>query len=293
MASKMTLTEGKYGLRASLESEWTPDTAAYLADRQVAELELNIAKGWREDRGLCFLSELSFLKSLDILDLGIRDISPIHELGNLRRLGITTYCSTAIDFSKFPYLESCGLEWRPKSESLFDCITLKELFVNRYKGKNVDSFSRLVNLESLKILNAPVANLQGLRTLSKLRSLRIAGFRPLSSLEGIDTLASLENLLIQTCRKFSKIDEVAFLANLQFFNLDNCGDIVSLNPLRKLDNLNRLGFPVSTNILDGDMTLLLELKNLTYVSFRNRKHYTHTREELNAILSKRHPTRKP
>jgi len=38
MASKMTLAEGKYGLRASLESEWTPDTAAYLADRRVVEL---------------------------------------------------------------------------------------------------------------------------------------------------------------------------------------------------------------------------------------------------------------
>jgi hypothetical protein len=182
---------------------------------------LNIAKGWRESDGLSFLPELPFLRSFEILDLGIKDISPIHILGNLRRLHITTYCSTPIDFSKFPYLESCGLEWRPKSESLFDCITLTELFVNRYKGKDTDSFSRLVNLESLKVLNGPVASLHGLRTLTKLRSLRIALFRRLTSLSGIETLASLENLLIQTCRKISNIDEVGSLANLQFLNLDS------------------------------------------------------------------------
>jgi hypothetical protein len=66
------------------------------------------------------------------------------------------------------------LEWRPKAASLFDCATLKKLFVNRYKGRDVSDFGRLVSLESLAILNAPIANLHGFKPLEELRSLRLA-----------------------------------------------------------------------------------------------------------------------
>lgn len=292
MPSEMMLAEGTYGLRASLQSEWTPDTAAYLAKRDVVELELNMAKGWRAGTDLSFLSEVPFLRSFEIFDFLIKDISPIHVLGNLRRLGITTYCSTAIDFSKFPHLESCGLEWRPKAASLFASTTLKYLFINRYKGRDTESFSTLVNLESLKLLNSPVTNLHGFRTLKKIRTLRLANLRKLLSLEGIEGLISLEELIVDTCRGISTISELGALTNLRFINLDNDDAIESLKPLRTLDNLERVGFTMSTEIVDGDMTVLLGLKNLKMVGFRNRKHYTHTREELDAILAKRHGTQK-
>jgi len=287
MASKITLVESAYGLKASLESEWTPDTAAYLASYNVVELELNVAKGWTERAGISFLSELTFLKSFELFNFGIKDISPIHALGNLRRLGITTYCSSTIDFSKFPFLESCSLEWRPKATSLFDCTTLRELFVNRYKGKDTRAFSNLVNLESLQLLNAPVTNLRGLRTLARLRELRLARLTQLMSLEGIEVLTALENLTVSTCRKITSVEKIEPLTNLRNLDLDNDGDIASLRPLERLNELERIGFDTSTNILDGDMTVLIGLPKLKRVAFQNRKHYTHTREELNAIFAKR------
>ena len=82
------------------------------------------------------MDKLPGLKSFEIFDFNIRDIQPIHHLHKLRRLGVTTYCSTRIDFTVFPELENCGLEWRPKAISLFECVTLKGLFVNRYSGKD-------------------------------------------------------------------------------------------------------------------------------------------------------------
>src|SRR5258708_18743941 len=93
-----------------------------------------------------------------------------------------THCKTPITFSEFPELEDCSLEWRPKSELLFSCTTLKKLFVNRYNAKDVDSFSNLVNLESLAILNAPVNNLRGLSPLKRLKYLRLANLRQITSL---------------------------------------------------------------------------------------------------------------
>ena len=144
--------QGRYGRRAILSSGWSDQLIEYLVSNDVVELELNQAKGWI-GQDLSFLEKLAGLKSFEIFDLGIREIGPIHSLHNLKRLGVTTYCSTGIDFSAFPELESCGLEWRSKAGSLFECVTLKELFLNRYSGKDTASFGKLANLESLSILN--------------------------------------------------------------------------------------------------------------------------------------------
>ena len=278
MSDRFTLEDGKYGCRAVLKSSWSLDLSDYFAEKGVVELELNIAKGWR-GADIEFLASLPFLKAFEIFNFGIKSIAPIHCLHELRRLGITTYCSTEIDFSAFPHLESCGLEWRPKASSLFRCTTLKRLFVNRFKGKDADPFANLVALESLGILNAPIANLLGLRFLTRLEKLRLGGLRRLGSLAGIEGLARLEELEINTCRAIRSINEVSTLPRLRRLYLNNCGEIDSLKPLAALTGLEAMCFSDSTKIVDGDLTPLLSQKNLTRVSFQNRRHYTNRKEE--------------
>jgi hypothetical protein len=252
--------------------------ARYLAERDVVELELNQGKGWRGD-DLWFLSKFPHLKAFEILDLCIKNVEPIHFLHDLRRLNVTTYCSTEIRFLAFPRLEDCTLEWRRKANSLFDCCTLKKLFVNRYKGKDVSAFGKLTNLQSLAILNAPVRNLQGLASLKQLRSLRLAGLRRLTSLEGIEGLTDLEELEVHTCRAIRSIEQIGSLSRLRKLLLNNDGDIESLMPLEKLKGLEWVLSYDSTNIVDGDLSPLLRLPNLSRVSFANRRHYSHRREE--------------
>jgi hypothetical protein len=281
----VSLEGGTYGRRAILHSAWSDQLITYLADNEVVELELNQAKGWK-GQDVSFLAKLPGLKALEILDLSIRDIAPIHHLHNLRLLGVTTYCSTAIDFAAFPKLESCGLEWRPKAASVFECVTLRDFFVNRYRGKDTAAFAKLVNLESLAILNAPVGNLLGLSALLKLRSLRLANLRKLASLAGIEGLTNLEDLNINTCRAIGSIKEVGSLSRLRKLNLNNCGDIESLKPLLNLKGLELVAFYESTNIVDGDITPLLRQKSLSRVSFRNRRHYSHRREDISTLFSK-------
>src|SRR5207302_5835563 len=147
---------------------------------------------------LSFLAMLPHLRSFKIIDFRIASVDPIHILHELQSLDVITYCRTEIRFSAFPKLESCALEWRPKATSLFDCTSLKELFVNCYDGTEVTPFTKLVNLESLAILNAPIENLSGLGRLKKLRSLRLANLKQLASLAGIERLANLEELEVHT-----------------------------------------------------------------------------------------------
>ena len=171
------------------------------------------------------------------------------------------------------------------STSLFDCTTLKRLFVNRYHGRDVIPFARLVELESLAILNAPIENLLGLNRLTKLRRLRLANLKRLSSLQGIEGLRNLEELEVNTCRGIGSIEQVGSLSQLQKLYLNNDGDIKSLKPLEKLDRLESILFYESTNILDGDLSPLLRQRNLSNVSFQNRRHYSHRREEFGAAYN--------
>jgi hypothetical protein len=282
MAETVRLEDGKYGRRGVVTSAWSPEVSRYVLTNNVVELELNHAKGWRGN-DLLFLEDLPQLRAFKIIDWGISSVQPIHLLHDLRMLEVFTYCKTAIQFSEFPHLEDCGLEWRSKSESIFSCTTLKELFVNGYKRKNVDAFSTLVNLESLAILNAPVENLLGLKPLKHLRYLRLGNLRRLTSLAGIEGLVALEELNVDTCRAVGSIDEVGSLSRLRKLELNNDGEIETLKPLEKLSALETVGFCESTNIRDGDLSLLMRRReNLSRVSFQNRRHYSHRREDLGA-----------
>lgn len=278
MTDRIKLESGEFGPRAVVVADWSDDMTKFLVDSQIAELELNQGKGWTGS-DLKFLVELPQLRSLKILDFKISSVEPIHFLHELRTLDVMTYCKTEIRFLAFPRLENCGLEWRPKATSLFDCMTLKELFVNRYDGKNTDSFSKLVNLESLAILNAQINDLYGLSALMKLRHLRLANLKRLASLVGIERLTSLEELEVHTCRRIRSIAEIGYLPRLRKLHLSNDGDIDSLKPLAKLAQLESILFYESTNIVDGDLSHLLNQKNLASVSFQNRSHYSHRREQ--------------
>ncbi len=279
MMVQIKYEDGEFGCRAvPSTSEWSQAITRDLLENTVVELELNHAKGWK-GIDLSFLADLPRLKSIIIIDWRIASVEPIHCLTELRALKVSTYCSTEIRFSAFPRLERCSLEWRPKADTVFDCTTLKSLFLNRYNGKDTGRFTKLVNLESLGILNAPVDNLHGLSSLKKLRSLRLGNLRRLISLAGIEDLTGLEELDINTCRRICSIDEVGSLVRLKKFYLNNCGDIASLKPLEKLESLTSVLFYESTNILDGDLTPLVRNKALSSVAFKNRRHYSHRRED--------------
>jgi hypothetical protein len=227
-----------------------------------------------------FLSDLQNLLSFNIIDLKINDIKPIHFLHNLKELGITTYCSTEINFSAFHQIECCNLEWgKRKVRSLFE-RKLKSLYVNRYNGSDTNDFMNLKELESLSILNSPIKCLRGLSALQNIKSLRLAMLTKLTSLAGIEKLENLEQLDINTCKQIMTIDEVKYMNKLRTICINNSGDIASLKPLNKLNCLESIIFYESTNIVDGDLTPLIRTPPLSTISFQNRRHYSHSREKL-------------
>lgn len=257
-----------------------------LLDAKVVELELNNAKGWRGG-DVTFLKELRNLEVLDLLDFAIQDISPIHALASLRELGVSTYCRTPIDFGCFPLLETCGLEWRAGCRTLFACRTLRCLVLIHCKERDFRNLGRLDQLTILRLLSSPLHTLDGIERLSHLRLLGIARSRALTSVAGLERLQNLESLSIEGSRRLTDVSPIAGAKKLRELELLDIGDVPSLRPLLALGRLELLALGGSTRILDGDLGTLLMFPNLKDARFMDRPTYSHTRDQVKALLGAR------
>jgi hypothetical protein len=286
MTTSFTIGNGEFGPRAILKSEWQPGTEKLLLKNEIVELELNDAKGWHGN-DILFLKLLPNLKAFTIIDLKISSVEPIHYLHELRKLEVITYCQTNIDSKSFPMLEDCALEWRSGASSLFACKTLRSFYVNRYNGKDTKNFSSLTNLENLSILNSTIESLRGIGNLKRLRALRLGNLKRLSSLSGINELINLEELDIQKCKKIDSLEDLGQMPRLKKIFLNDMGTINSFAPLAKIETLESVLFYGSTNVVDGDISPLMSLKHLSKISFQNRRHYSHRREDFGAAWGNR------
>jgi hypothetical protein len=273
IAKRVKFKNGKFGLRAVPTTAWTDRMGEYLKSRGIVELELNAGWGWR-GADLGFLAEFPKLKALEIVTLGFGPIEPIHCLHNLRHLNVTTYCKSEIRFLEFPLLESCVLEWRAKAKSVFACATLKDLFINRYQGKDSSVFQSLPGLTRLGVLNSPLPDVRGLGKLRWLQHLRLNCLTRLTSLDGLDELADLRELDLRVCRKISSVEKLGSLSRLDKLVLSDNGDIASIKCLAALQRLEVFVFEGDTNVRDGDLSVLKQMRALKGVSFKNRRHYS-------------------
>jgi len=276
MDKVFVVEEGVFGKCLVVTSQWDKEYECYLKENNIKELNLNYARGWKEE-DLFFLKDLPYLEGLKITAWYI-NISQINYLHSLRNLSLATFSKSKIDFNNFPKLEDCFIEWRTPTDTLFDCISMKKLCINQYKGKDTSQFSRLDNLVNLRIMNSPIRSLEGLSGLKKLKSLEVANFRKLESLKGIETLTQLEELQIHGCRKINNIEIIGELTNIKILYLCNVGMIDNIQPLEQLKDLERFIFYEDTNIVDGDLTPLTKLPKLNYVAYQHRKHYSHKRD---------------
>ncbi|MBD2814526.1 hypothetical protein ID850_07045 [Xenorhabdus sp. Flor] len=279
--SEVTYEEGRYGVLAVVRSEWNKRIEKEILRKGCTEIEFNHAKGWKLGGDeLPSLEALPDLLGISILGFNIKSIDSIHSLKKLRYLGISTYCNTPIRFENFPDLEGCSFDWRKKSDSLFECRSLKGLGLGKYPYNDLKPFQFLTKLERLTLMTSRIKSLEGIDHLKNITYLSLANLRGLTSLDGIEHLSKLENLDIDTCRKITHINQLEELENLKEVFINNCNEIESLKPLRHLKKLEKVAFVESTNIVDGDLSPLLDRKPLlTTVAFMERKHYSHNRED--------------
>ncbi len=123
-------------------------------------------------------------------------------------------------------------------------------------------------------------SLKGIERFPNIRNLELFKCRKLISLETIEVAVSLRKLRLGRCPGVSELAPISRLTELRELEMESCGEIQSLKPVAKCKKLRRLQVAGETTILDGDLGFLLKLPDLKEILLRNRKHYSHTGDEL-------------
>lgn len=278
----LELTTGSEGLRAVIHRSWCNELLECLLRQPIREIELNQAKGW-QGSDLDFLRAFPDLRVVEVVDLNIDNVEGIHALRDLTSLVLLTYSRTPLRFEAFPVLRDCDFDWgRRRVTGLGECSHLRHLSVVRMPSEDLKGLSRLTGLKSLWIGSSPIRSLDGVSTLLALTELHLRGLRKLEALDGVECLSMLEYLELDTCRRVESIECVRNLGHLRSLYVNNCGPIESLSPIANLLELEEVLFFESTNVVDGDLAPLTRLPRLRNLSFQNRRHYSHRREQFRA-----------
>jgi internalin A len=221
----------------------------------------------RED-DLSFLAQLPSLRGLVLNGGGVRDLSPVERLHGLETLTLNTPAKPKLplDFSAFGSLKTLRLYWNPGFESVFSCTTLESLFVFGPPDPDLARFGALPRLRRLELS-------QGRKLTSTAgvgASVTFLGLYQQAALRELTELPALDVLAIEGSKQLGELATVPTLTTLK---AANCGDIASLAPLRGLDRLQEFFAWESTRIVDGDLSVLLELPRLRAIGMRDRREY--------------------
>jgi Leucine-rich repeat (LRR) protein len=279
--------EGPFGPQLVVTGAWEPRLAEFMQTESIRGVVLNYARGWR-DASLEFLRTMPFLEAVQIIHWELHDdLSPLESLPNLRSLRLACNSAYRLDFAHLRKLEICSISWDQASDSVFGCSGLQVLYLKDFPGTATDQFSVLANLRELVLTDAAVSSLEGLARLASLERLSLQGLRQLQSLSGLERLTNLLELEISECPAVTCLDQAGSLVLLNKLILSDDGPIESLVPLEGLAALDWLVFPGTTEVLDGDLSVLLRLPSLRTVAFKDRANYTHTRKQIQGELKSR------
>jgi hypothetical protein len=160
-----------------------------------------------------------------------------------------------------------------------------------FKRKGECSFEALPaspKLLYLQLNRANVADFRAIERFPSLKRLELHHCLKLESDRGIAVLRnSLEILHINLSRKLHAVEEIAQLSGLKVLRLNDCGPLASIKFIMHFPNLLDFSF-VNTNIVDGDLSPILEHPTLKSVGFLNKRHYNYTSEKIDDILRLRH-----
>lgn len=144
-------------------------------------------------------------------------------------------------------------------------------------------FSNLPDIPELKSLVIYFSNAETITGLEKypgLERLELYHVSKMKTISGIEMFGGLNLLSIFNAKKVDSFAEIGQLKNIETLRLCDCGDIQSINFISDMSMLRSFTFGGS-NIVDGDLHPLLEHEPpLEIVGFNNKRHYSHTWENV-------------
>lgn len=162
-------------------------------------------------------------------------------------------------------------------------------YVRLYKFKTkLAGLTEVNGIDAAQYLQIDFSNItsfEGISRLGHIKRLELNWCLKLNSDSGLSEIKDhIEWLHIDTSRKFSPSSELFGLNNLKVLCLNGCGPIQSLSFLKDMPNLLNFRF-VDTNVLDGDLTPLIEHPRLVGTGFLDKRHYNLKSTQIKAALA--------
>jgi len=188
---------------------------------------------------------------------------------NAEGIYVSSWIDFTVDLSNFKRLKYARLT-NKKRENLGSCNELQKLIVSKI-NKDKDDLSKLNKLVSLDIAEGNISNLNFLKEMPFLKTLKLSYLYKLKDVSGLlfvqDTLEYLE---IDSCKNIEWDGVLAQLKNLRKLILGGFKfeDIEWINELSSLKHLSL----VDSNVLNGDIS---PAENIEYVGIDNKRHYNY------------------
>jgi len=286
---ELRISESPFGPELAIDRAWSSQLTSLCEDKKIMSLVL-LRLSKIERPNLDFLTDVPWLKQFTLLDQAIDDIEGIHHLRELRSIGMSDYSKKPIDFSRFPHLQKCYIEFVKGRSSVGSCTSLERLSLQHYSFKDLSPLSALSRLEKLWFSQGSLGNISDIGAFPRLTDLSLMLLRNLRDISPLSTLKHIERLNLQKSKGFNQLDSLATLSSLRTLSIVDCGEIESLTPLEDCRNLEELHFGGDTTIVDGDLSVLTRLPNLKEVLFRTRRSYNLRGEDIPAYHSYRSPS---
>jgi hypothetical protein len=273
----------KWGPRriAWLTSSNLDDVDELLNTQQVDGVGLSPHHGF--DGDFSILSALPRLRVLIAVYADKFDCTPIQECSELRFLGLQTIKRKPFDFSAFSKLRELSIDWQSRDVLPSPGSQLESLRLRGYKPKSNDltTLPAYANLISLELVQSGVTSLEGIARLRALREVDIAFCRYLAKINNI-LATEVEQVHFENCPNIADIPELAFCPTLRSIRLSACPDLESLKFLESSKKIETFTF-VKMRVKDCDLSPLLKMKTVRFMDFRS---YSHTCEEIQALINK-------
>lgn len=274
-ASEFVIEKRQEGPTAVVTGRWSGAVADALRAGVADGLDLNYARGFRE-RDLTFLDGSFPVRRLDILARTLKDLSPVASLtATLEEFHFQTAPTASIDLGDLPHLKVLSGYWDQLRPSICFLPALRSVIVLGYDDRDLTPFGANRALEQLIFKDVPrIETLDGVEDLPALAELGVFGSRRLADITALArSQAPIQKVMLENCRAIPDVTPVADLRTLTFLGFSECGDIPSLAPLAGLDRLEVLYAYGTTRVVDGNLSILLELPRLREVRMQDRRHY--------------------
>jgi hypothetical protein len=178
-----------------------------------------------------------------------------------------------------------SFDWRKTAAEELDLSECIYLTIRHHLSKRHD-FHNLPYVSQLKSLSIYFSNINSLKGIEKfltLENLELYYMSKLMNIEGISKLHKLNSLNLFNAKKVKDFSEIGSLKQLRALRICDSGDINDLRFLKGLNQLRELSF-AGSNVVCGDLSIIEELPMLEWCGFDNKKHYSHSYEQINSIL---------